>query len=102
MSKAMKEFLKKIQTSDERIKRRWLFLFSGISMLAVVFLWTKYFNSIVGPINAPEQKNEEVSQSFPFWGTFRAGLGVVSETAGGIVHSALSIISQPKNYDIKP
>ena len=71
-------------------------------MFAVVFLWTQYFNTIVGPINAPEQNSKEVSRSFPFWGTFRAGLGVVSDTAGGIVHSLLSIISQPKSYDIKP
>ncbi len=98
----MYDFIKKLQESDEKIKRRWLFILSGVSMFAVVFLWTKYFNTIVGPINAPEQKNEEVSQSFPFWGTFRAGLGVVSDTAGGIAKSMFGIISQPKSYDIKP
>ncbi len=98
----MNNFIKKLQESDEKTKRRWLFLLSGISMFAVIFLWTKYFNSIVEHINAPEQNNQEVSQSFPFWQTFKAGLGVVSETAGGIAHSLFNTITQPKSYDIKP
>ena len=98
----MYDFIKKLRESDEITKRRWLFLFSGISMLAVIFLWTKYFNTIVGPINAPEQDKQEISQSFPFWQTFKAGFGVVSDTAGGIANSLFNIISQPKSYDIKP
>lgn len=98
----IREFIKKLQESDEIIKRRWLFLFSGLSMIAVIFLWTKYLNSIVGPVNAPVQSNQEVSQNFSFWQTFRAGLGIVSDTAGGVVYSLLNVISQPKNYDITP
>lgn len=37
-------FIKNIQRSDDRAKKRWLVLFSGILMFFVIVLWVSYLN----------------------------------------------------------
>ena len=95
------DFIEKLRGSEEHIKRRWLFLFSGISMVVIVFLWMKYFNSLVQPIRAPKQAEQNAEQSFTFWDTFKAGLGTVMGTTAKTLNSMINKISQPKSYDIK-
>lgn len=94
-------FIEKLRGSEEHIKRRWLFLISGISMVVIVFFWMKYFNSLVQPIGAPQQAEQNTEQSFTFWDTFKAGLGTIMGTAGKTFNSMINAIRQPKSYDIK-
>ncbi|MEK7162512.1 MAG: hypothetical protein AAB730_01480 [Patescibacteria group bacterium] len=39
------QLIKKIQHSDDRAKKRWLVLLSGILMLFVIVLWVVYLNA---------------------------------------------------------
>ncbi len=103
----MKEFLKKIQNGSERNKVRWLILFSVIAAMLVLFVWLKYFDSII----ASQTNNQDVTgqqaeqnngNSFAFWQTFKAGLGVVFQSIADGFHSIFNAISQPKSYIVKP
>ena len=51
----IKDFIIKIQNSNEAIKKLWLFVFSGISMAVVVGLWMVYLNTIVAKVESPKQ-----------------------------------------------
>lgn len=96
------EFIKELRESEEHIKRRWLFLISGISMVIIVFFWIKYFALLVGPASQPKPEEQNSGQSFAFWETFKAGLGMISENAGKTLNSIMNAIRQPKSYEIKP
>ena len=103
----MKKFLKRIQTGSEATKRRWLILFSGIAVVLVLFIWLKYFDSIIaGQTNNREitaQKTEQESgNGFAFLQTFKAGLGVVFQSIADGFHSIFNAIREPKSYMIKP
>lgn len=100
----MKDFLKKIQTGDEGTKRLWLILFSGIAMILVVFFWIKYFNSIAQPVEQPQQQEsaQEAGQSFSFWQTLKAGIGVIFQSIADTFHYTFNKILEPKSYIIKP
>ena len=102
----MKKFLKKIQTGSEANKMRWLILFSAVAAVLVLFIWLKYFDSIIaGQVNnqevAGQQAEQETEQSFAFWQTFKAGLGVVFQSIADGVQFIFNAVSQPKNYIIK-
>ncbi len=96
------EFIKELRESDERTKRRWLFLVSGVSMAVIVFFWIKYFALLVGPASQPQPEEQNSGQSFAFWETFKAGLGMISENAGKTLNSIMNTVRQPKSYDIVP
>ncbi len=103
----MREFLKKIQTGSERDKMRWLILFSGIALVLVLFVWLKYFDSIIaGQTNnqgvSGQQTEQEAGQNFAFWQTFKAGLGVVFQSIADGFHSIFNAIREPKSYIVKP
>lgn len=38
------QFIKGVQRSDNRVKKRWLVFFSGIAMILVIALWITYLN----------------------------------------------------------
>jgi len=42
----MKSFFKKIQQSEEKVKKRYLFIFSAIAMAIIIFLWIFYLKTI--------------------------------------------------------
>ncbi len=103
----MLTFIKKLREGDEATKMRWLILFSAIAAVFVLFVWLKYFNSIVSnQVNnqqLSEQETErETGQNFSFWQTFKSGLEVTLQSIADGFHSIFSTISQPKNYMIKP
>ena len=72
----MREFIKKIQNSDEPTKRKWIIICSAISMFVIVVIWLIYFNFSFNAENA--QKMEVVDNSrTEFWNVFKTGLKVV-------------------------
>ncbi|MDO8664021.1 MAG: hypothetical protein Q7K44_00495 [Candidatus Liptonbacteria bacterium] len=102
----MLDFIKKLRDGDETTKRRWLILFSGIAAVLVLFVWLKYFDSIIaGQTNnqemAGQQAEQGAGQSFSFWQTFKAGLEAVFQGISDGFHSIFNAIREPKNYIIK-
>ncbi len=98
----MENFIKKLRDSDNAVKRRWLVVFSAIAMVFVVFIWTKYFNSLVAPIGAPQPTEQGPGEGFTFWQTFKSGLAIISQSLGGLLHSLINIFREPKDYIIQP
>lgn len=75
MVKKIGEFIKNIQHSDDRVKKRWLVIFSSIGMAFVIILWVLYLNVTLPPIQttpiststeivAPIQKESTEENSF--------------------------------------
>ncbi len=79
-------FFKKIQNSDEKSKKRWLVILSGISIIIVITAWAYYMNAFV-----LKNPNEAASQEIEvgFWPVFKTGLAV---TAGNIKIKAKNFI----------
>lgn len=50
MVKKIGEFIKNIQRSDDRVKKRWLVIFSGIGMVFIIVLWVFYLNATLPQI----------------------------------------------------
>ena len=55
----MKDFLTKIQKSEEKVKKRYLFIFSALAMIVIIGLWIFYLKTIVnaGPRDQAFLKN---------------------------------------------
>lgn len=103
----MNNFVKKIRDGSEASKMRWLILFSAIAAVLVLFVWLKYFDSIIaGQANnqniSGQQAEQETGNGFAFWQTFKSGLGVIFQSIVDGFHSIFNVISQPKSYMIKP
>jgi hypothetical protein len=52
----MKNFIHRVQNSDESTKRFWVVLFSGTSMLLVVALWLFYINMTIARVEGPSKR----------------------------------------------
>jgi L-ascorbate metabolism protein UlaG (beta-lactamase superfamily) len=92
LSKPMMNFIRKIQDSDEKTRKRWLIGFSSVTMITVIGLWLVYMNVIVEPIDSPENiaqlvQKEEVNEDPGFAEIFGAGFDTITsklkETVGG-------------------
>ena len=57
----MKRFIKKLQQSDEPTKKVWLFVFSGVAMVAIVTLW--FFYAKTGLVQKPSAGNQPLVQT---------------------------------------
>lgn len=97
----MRDFLKKLQTSDERTKRRWLIGSSAVMVLVVVILWLRYFSVLVQPAGVPSDP-ENTMQGFTFWQTFAAGFRVILHGAAETIKNWFGGLDAGKNYIIKP
>ncbi len=87
----IKNWIVKIQNSDESIKRRYLTIFTIITMMVIVGLWFIYMKLLTpsfGQINQPEVNSESETQ---FWQVFKNGLNIVT---GGIKENIQNITSQ--------
>lgn len=81
----IKKFIKKLQRSDDKTKKRWLIVSSAVSMLIIFFLWLTYLNLVVMPKTEIEKtatttiiiKNSEKNRSF--FKTFFIGLKIMAE-----------------------
>jgi len=84
----IREFLEKIQNSSESTKRRYLIVFTAISMVLIVGLWLIYTNSMIQYTN---QQLANQNSETKFWQIFKNGLKIV----GGLIkENAQNIISQ--------
>ncbi|MDP3948672.1 MAG: hypothetical protein Q8Q17_01845 [bacterium] len=100
-------FIKKLREGNDASKMRWLILFSAVAAVLVLFVWLKYFDSIIaGQANnqevAGQQAEQEAGQNFAFWQTFKAGFGIVFQSIADGVNSIFNTIREPKSYIVKP
>ncbi len=72
-----KKFIKKIQNSDENIKKKWLIVSSTISIILVIGLWLVYMN---WTLNLPDKTVQKQESETGFWQIFKTGLNVVGES----------------------
>jgi len=56
--KSAELFLKKIQHSDDKTKKRWFLMISAISFVIVVSLWVVYLNSQIKSYSVSEEEVE--------------------------------------------
>ncbi len=117
MFKFVKNFILKIQNSDEATRKFWLFVFSGISMAVVVALWLVYVNLTVarvappaGPASGSElaavPEKAELGQP-GFFEIFGAGVKIIFDKIAGKVNVPRTFIieNQAKNFiaeDVEP
>lgn len=80
----IKNFIDRIQQSDETTKKVWLFILSGIAMIIIVSLWVLYLNITVAKVEGPAgnaaiaQNNNAAEIDEPgFFATFAAGVGII-------------------------
>jgi hypothetical protein len=90
MFKRLKTLLRRIQNSDEAIKKRWLVGATAISMILIIGLWLGYVNSTIKSAGDDDQNRES---SIGFWQVFRNGLSVIYKSIyESIKESVKSII----------
>jgi hypothetical protein len=106
MRNNLKHFITHIQNADEPVRRRWLLILSGSSMLIVIALWIGYINLIVtapeGPPLTAEATPPATDPGFPK--IFGAGLKAVTDEARKQIGGENEItIENPKgNFQLSP
>jgi hypothetical protein len=60
--KRSKKFIKKLQSSDEHIKQRWLWGLTAVSGFVVVLVWSFYISLTVEKINDQRIRKHTLSQ----------------------------------------
>ncbi len=93
-----KKFIKKIQNSDENIKKRWLIASSAITMVLVIGLWLIYMNWSINSFNENAQKQKSETG---FWQIFKTGLDVVGESIWNNVKNFAQKITGEKTIVIE-
>jgi len=88
MFKNLKKWLKNIQDSDELVKKRWLIVFSALSMILVIGLWLIYMNWAINSFGNEIQKQDS---GIGFWQVFKTGLNL-------FIRSVWEVI---KNFSLK-
>lgn len=103
--KSLKAFIKKLQRSDEKTKKRWLFGTSTISVFLIIILWILYASLTMPAITGvPEERvqAQETSRGENFFTIFRRGLVKIRSDIktgyGGAKETTLSISENIKNY----
>ena len=92
-------FLKRLQESDENVKRRWLIVSSAVIMILIVFIWLNYFNTLIQQASSPVDQAE---YGLTFWQTFKSGLGIVSQGIAIKIKSWFEVLRSPRSYNIQP
>jgi len=99
MLDSIKNFLEKLQNADDNRKTKWMVIGTAVITIFVIFIWLKYFNSLISP-QGKEQNTQSPAASF--WETFKNGASVIYDGAKDQIQNAQDKIKSPKEYDIKP
>lgn len=90
MKEKIKNFIIKLQNSDEATKKTWAVVGTGVSMLLITTIW---FLSIDLSFNTDKIKQEESKSSFVE--TFSTGLKIAGKEIGSEISKAVNAL---KNY----
>src|SRR3989344_218187 len=106
----MKEFILRIQNSDEQTKKFWLVVFSAVTMVSVVGMWVMYVKVTFPSITPAPETAEIVSakvESPGFFSVFAAGLKIIYDGVSKIVAHEVAtknniVIENPKqNFSLE-
>jgi len=94
-----KNFLTELQTSDDRVKRRWMIGLTTLASIFVVAVWFVYFNAIVfRPVDSTPETPAESSDNLTFFSTLRRGTALVGDKLINLIRKA----GGTATYNIKP
>lgn len=111
---ALKQKIKELQRADDGTKKKWLIVISGISMVAIIFLWVIYLNATVPTISKQTAREVETSSSEKSaYETFKSGLQTIKNdfdkrfsATKEVLEKNLEMIKnqagQQKEYSINP
>ncbi len=94
-------FLERLQSVEERVKRRWIIWSSTIIMLLVVYFWLAYFNNLVATFSSAPPTAQEGKIGFSFAQTMKNGTAILYEA---MIHKATALgrfIAAPQNITIQ-
>lgn len=101
----IKNFINKIQNSDDAVKKIWLFVFSGAAMIIVIGLWVLYMDMTVAKVNQPNSapaiaKNEKIDNGPGFFAIFSAGVKTIYDELKErlSVKNSIVIENQERNF----
>ncbi len=93
MLKMVKNFVLKIQNSDESAKKVWLVVLSGLSMVVVVALWLTYMKLTVATVTPPSDvvavENAE-NNTTGFFAIFSAGAKIIYDKVAALINAKIS------------
>jgi len=95
----VKNFIEKIQNSDERTKRKWLVICSAVAMVVIVAFWVFYIKSI---FEIPQPIQAETQASGPgFWDIFKNGASIVFNSIINNIKSIFANLTGSKTVIIQ-
>lgn len=100
MLKNIAKFIKELQDSDEKRKRRWLFVLSALAISIVIVCWLIHLNKVIIGLGAgAETANAQSSNSF--WQTFLVGLKIIGGQIKIAFLEAKNIILKGREINIE-
>lgn len=76
---SIKNFIEKLQNSEDNVKKRWLVILSGLSMVIIIAVWLVYLNNSMEKIGEKQSRQSETT----FWQVFKTGLRITGNTIKG-------------------
>ena len=73
---SIKSFIEKLQNSDDAVKKRWLVIMSGLSMIVIIAIWLVYLNNSIQKLGENSPRQSETT----FWQVFKTGLQVAGNS----------------------
>ncbi len=95
-------FLEKLQSSDERVKTRWVLGLSAATMALVLVVWLNYFNGIVGQNPTISAVATNTENDFSFGRSLHDGTAFIYNAIIGKIGAIGNTITKPRDYTVKP
>lgn len=84
----IRDFVEKLQNSDDAVKKRWLIGLSAATIILVIGLWVVYLNFTIDKIGESEQ---EAPSGTSFWQVLKTGSGKAFSKIVGIIKTERTI-----------
>ena len=97
----MNNHLKKIQQSEEKVKRPYIIGASAVLCMLFLLIWMQYFRSITAFQDAPRAA-VVVPEDVSFVNSLRAGTADIARAAGGVFSRAASFFTASKDIEVNP
>lgn len=110
-----KNFLEKLQSAPETIKRRWIIGAAAVIMAIVIYVWLAYFNNLIiaglSKSAVPYASSGQVpAESLPgagagstsFLQTLKDATANLYNIFGGALRALGNILNSPREYLVKP
>ncbi|MEK7635836.1 MAG: hypothetical protein AAB405_01970 [Patescibacteria group bacterium] len=73
---SIRNFIEKLQNSDDAVKKRWLVIMSGLSMIIVIAIWLVFLNNLM----QRHGENSSGQSETTFWQVFKTGLQIAGNS----------------------